>query len=96
MFFLQTIAKRYTIPICPNNKSVSFVLFRRVTLQLHHVRLTTSEATTKATIVKNDNVSSKVLREYQQECVNASLEQLRNGKRRQIVSLPVGMKLQIV
>jgi superfamily II DNA or RNA helicase len=88
MFLLQTIAKRYTIPICPSNKSFSSVLFRNCNLQLHHVRLTTSNATN----VKNDSVTSKVLRAYQQECVDASLEQLRFGKRRQIVSLPVGMQ----
>jgi hypothetical protein len=81
MFLLQTIAKRYTIPICPSNKSFSSVLFRNCNLQLHHVRLTTSNATN----VKNDSVTSKVLRAYQQE-------QLRFGKRRQIVSLPVGMQ----
>lgn len=92
--FLRFIAS-LPKPIYFSNKSL---FHAPITIRnLHSVYARRQDASSGVlSAARSDNLTVRVMRSYQEECVQASLDQLKLGKKRQVVSLPVGKALNNV
>jgi hypothetical protein len=88
---LRTIAS-LPKPIYFSNKSL---FHAPITIRNFHSVYTRRQDASSGVLsaARSDNLTVRVMRSYQEECVQASLDQLKLGKKRQVVSLPVGKAL---